>query len=152
MSIPHIPVLRLGRSYESLEHYKVKDHRTGDAKAVVSLIHSGIIKRDLHNIAASRAALNKFTVAQLIKMSAQAGELFLNSTLPLGDQGHTQSPQEYVETAVQLAGDLDRMQRLRATLRDRMKASPLLDADGFTRNLEAAYRQMWTRWCVERPG
>jgi protein O-GlcNAc transferase len=60
------------------------------------------------------------------------------------------SPEEYIEIAVELAGDLDRLQRLRATLRDRMKASPLLDANGFTRNLEAAYRQMWTRWCIEQ--
>ena len=59
------------------------------------------------------------------------------------------SPARYVETAVQLAGDLDRLQALRATLRERMQASPLLDAAGFTRNLEDAYRQMWTRWCSE---
>ncbi|MBI5773081.1 MAG: aldehyde dehydrogenase [Verrucomicrobia bacterium] len=97
-NIPHLPILRLGRPYESLEHYKVKDHRTGDVKAVVSSVNSGIIKKDLQKISASRAALNKFTVAQLIKMSAKAGDLFLHGTLPLGDKGHTQSPQQYLET------------------------------------------------------
>ena len=59
------------------------------------------------------------------------------------------STEGYIETAVQLAGDLDRLPALRATLRERMLASPLLDAAGFTRNLEDAYRQMWTRWCSE---
>jgi protein O-GlcNAc transferase len=59
------------------------------------------------------------------------------------------SPAGYIESAVQLAGDLDRLQALRATLRQRMQVSPLLDAAGFTRNLEAVYRQMWTRWCSE---
>jgi len=59
------------------------------------------------------------------------------------------SSEQYVETAVRLAGDLDRLGQLRATLRDRMRASPLLDAAGFTGNLEEAYREMWIRWCQQ---
>jgi predicted O-linked N-acetylglucosamine transferase (SPINDLY family) len=57
------------------------------------------------------------------------------------------SPEEYIEIAVQLAGDVERLQTLRTGLRPRMEASPLLDAAGFTRHLETAYREMWTRWC-----
>ena len=97
-SIPHLPVLRLGRSYESLEKIEVKDHRTGEVKALVSTVNGGIVKRDLAKIASSRAALKKFSVAQLIELSAKAGELFLHGTLPFGDRGHTQTPQQYVET------------------------------------------------------
>ena len=55
--------------------------------------------------------------------------------------------EEYVEKAVQLAGDLERLQALRANLRSMMVRSPLMDARGFTRSLEEAYRQMWRRWC-----
>ena len=58
------------------------------------------------------------------------------------------SPEEYVEIAVRLAGDLDRLAPLRAGLRPRMAASRLLDFAGFTRNLEAAYRTMWNHWCA----
>jgi hypothetical protein len=29
-----------------------------------------------------------------------------------------------------------------------MQESALLDAVGFTRNLEAAYRRIWTVWCA----
>ncbi len=97
-SIPHLPVLRLGRSYESLEKIEVKDHRTGEVKALVSTVNGGIVKRDLAKIESSRAALKKFSVAQLIELSAKAGDLFLNGTLPFGDRGHTQTPQQYVET------------------------------------------------------
>jgi protein O-GlcNAc transferase len=32
-------------------------------------------------------------------------------------------------------------------MRDRMAASPLMDAERFTRNLEKAYRAMWVTWC-----
>ena len=104
MSIPHLPVLRLGRSYESLEKIEVKDHRTGEVKALVSTVNGGIVKRDLAKIASSRAALKKFTVAQLMEMSARAGEHFLNGTLPFGDKGHTQSAQQYIETLSQTSG------------------------------------------------
>jgi predicted O-linked N-acetylglucosamine transferase (SPINDLY family) len=58
------------------------------------------------------------------------------------------SVEHYVQIAVSLASDLDRLGQLRATLRQRMAASPLLDFRGFTRNLEAAYRQMWHTWCA----
>jgi predicted O-linked N-acetylglucosamine transferase (SPINDLY family) len=63
-----------------------------------------------------------------------------------------QSPDEYVQIAARLAGDLARLARLRAELRGRMTASPLLDFVGFTRNLESAYRQMWATWCAGTPG
>jgi acyl-CoA reductase-like NAD-dependent aldehyde dehydrogenase len=97
-TVPHLPVLRLGRNYESLEKFEVKDHKTGEVKALVSNVNAGIVRRDLGKIGGARAALKKFTCAQLIEMSAKAGEFFLNGTLPLGDQGHTQSPQQYIET------------------------------------------------------
>jgi hypothetical protein len=32
-----------------------------------------------------------------------------------------------------------------------MEASPLMDIEGFTRGIEAAYRAMWQRWCARRP-
>lgn len=59
------------------------------------------------------------------------------------------SVEEYVERAVGLAGDLDRLAELRGQLRPRMAASALLDFQGFTRNVEAAYRQMWVDWCAK---
>jgi predicted O-linked N-acetylglucosamine transferase (SPINDLY family) len=53
----------------------------------------------------------------------------------------------YVRLAVELARDLPRLTRLRKTLRRRLQASPLMDAPRFARNVEAAYREMWRRWC-----
>ena len=49
----------------------------------------------------------------------------------------------YVDIAVALANDLPRLAELRSGLRQRMRISPLMDAPRFTRNLEAAFMQMW---------
>lgn len=103
-AVPHIPVLRLGRAYESLDTFEVRDHRSGEVKAVVSSVNAGIIRKDLTKIGASRAALDKFTCAQLIELSAKAGALFLNGTLPLGDTGHTQSADDYIRTLSSTSG------------------------------------------------
>jgi len=54
---------------------------------------------------------------------------------------------QYVQKAVALASDLDQLDQTRMTLRERMMTSPLMDARGFARDVEAAYRQMWMRWC-----
>ena len=102
--LPHIPALRRGKPYESLDQIKVVDHRNGATLVSISQVNAGIIRKDLARIGESRAALKKFTTAQLIEISAKAGELFLNGTLPLGDKGHTQSAQEYLETLSATSG------------------------------------------------
>ena len=58
------------------------------------------------------------------------------------------TPEEYVEIAANLAGDLPRLGEMRLTMRRRMRSSPLMDAAGFARGVESAYRQMWRKWCT----
>jgi predicted O-linked N-acetylglucosamine transferase (SPINDLY family) len=55
----------------------------------------------------------------------------------------------YVEIAAKLATDLGRLNELRSGLRNRMQKSPLMDEPRFARNIEAAYRDMWHRWCAK---
>jgi protein O-GlcNAc transferase len=55
----------------------------------------------------------------------------------------------YVEIVTNLAHDLARLAELRASLRGRLEASPMMDAPRFTRDLERAYRQMWQAWCAD---
>jgi protein O-GlcNAc transferase len=57
------------------------------------------------------------------------------------------TPEEFLRIAVEWAGDLPRLARLRATLRERMTKSPLMDGARFTRGMESAYRKIWTEWC-----
>ena len=58
------------------------------------------------------------------------------------------SPDDYVRIAAKLAADVPALAALRRDLRRRVAASPLVDASRHTRELEAAFRQMWARWCA----
>ena len=54
----------------------------------------------------------------------------------------------YVELAIAKARDVAGLARLRASLRNRMARSDFADPARYTRAVEAAYRQMWQRWCA----
>jgi predicted O-linked N-acetylglucosamine transferase (SPINDLY family) len=55
--------------------------------------------------------------------------------------------EKFHQIATGLAGDLSRLAELRQSLRQRMLDSPLTNAKRFARNIEAAYRQVWRKWC-----
>lgn len=57
------------------------------------------------------------------------------------------SHEEYISIAAGLAKDHERRAGISGdALRDRMRVSPLMDAAGFVRQLEHAYRNMWQEW------
>jgi len=57
------------------------------------------------------------------------------------------STEQYMENASRLSRDQQRLARLRESLRDRMRASALMGFERHTRELEAAYRNVWIDWC-----
>ena len=102
--LPHLPALRRGKPYASLDQLDVKDCRTGQPLARISQVNAGIIRKDLTRVSESRAALKEISCERLIELCARAAELFEKETLPLGDQGHTQSPDQYVDTLSATSG------------------------------------------------
>jgi len=60
------------------------------------------------------------------------------------------TPEEYVRRAVDFAGDEARLDKLRGTLRGKMRSSPIMNETAFVRGLEDAYRTMWRAWCEDR--
>jgi protein O-GlcNAc transferase len=57
----------------------------------------------------------------------------------------------YVEAAVALGQDRDKLKALRAGLRERLIASPLMDGRRLAGGLEAAYADAWHAYCERAP-
>ena len=53
---------------------------------------------------------------------------------------------EYVDIAVRLARETDRLERLRSSMREVMRCCSLVDGRSMARDLEKAYRDMWSAW------
>ena len=103
-SLPHLPALRRGKPYASLDQLPANNCRTGEALARLSQVNAGVIRKDLARISEARSALKELSCDRLLEICQQASGIFLNETLPLGDQGHTQTPQQYVETLSATSG------------------------------------------------
>lgn len=93
MTLPHIPILRRGRPYDSLDRIEITSVRTGEPVAAISQANAGLIRRDLRHT--SREALREVPMERLLALCEEAGRLFMEADLPLGD-GQAQSPAQYV--------------------------------------------------------
>jgi predicted O-linked N-acetylglucosamine transferase (SPINDLY family) len=56
----------------------------------------------------------------------------------------------YVACAAALASDLERLEKLRVGMRERILKSQLCDEFAFARAMERAYRQAWQAWCEKQ--
>jgi predicted O-linked N-acetylglucosamine transferase (SPINDLY family) len=61
-----------------------------------------------------------------------------------------QTQQEYVEMAVQKAGDLQALSELRGKLRGIFSSSIIGDQKAYVRCVEHEYRQLWREWCANQ--
>ena len=62
----------------------------------------------------------------------------------------TSSVDEYIDKAVTWTRDFEKLKRIRSSLRDKMRRSPLLDAGLLTLSLENAYKTMWKHYVGEK--
>lgn len=88
----HIPILRHGTPYESIEQIEIVHHATGEPVARVSQANAGLIGRDVARM--DHDVLESFTMRELIAMCRRAAGLFMTAELPVGDA--TQSFDDYV--------------------------------------------------------
>jgi len=105
----HLPVLRWGQPYTSMEVDDVVHFSTGEPIAKVSRANGGLIGRDMRKAHRAREVLREIPIDDLIARVGAAGELYMNATLPMGDS--TQSPDEFAKAQSASTGLPERMCR-----------------------------------------
>ena len=94
----HIPILRWGTPYKSVDRTVVPHFRTREPFLEMSLANVGLIRRDLREQRAKHDALTSIPVADLVHMAKAAAAHFQNDTLPLDPAtGTMQTPEDFVE-------------------------------------------------------
>ncbi len=130
----HIPILRKGEPYESLDVARVAHHRTREPFVKISQANNGLIRRDLLEQKSARDALLRFSTGELLAICARAAEHFVNEALPLGDD--MQSPGDYVRQVSATTGlphvlARRNMQKIRGVMAEMSNV-----LGGLTRNLD----------------
>ncbi|MSO73328.1 MAG: tetratricopeptide repeat protein [Rhodospirillaceae bacterium] len=77
--------------------------------------------------------------------------LSLLSAMGLDGEFVADGVDDYIARAVAWGREPSKLAEIRQALRPRMGKSPLRDEVGFTRNLEAVYRDAWRKWCAGPP-
>jgi acyl-CoA reductase-like NAD-dependent aldehyde dehydrogenase len=90
----HIPVLRWGEPYKSLDVDKVVHFATGEPLAEVSRANGGLIERDMRKAPRAREALREVPIRELLQKVKKAADLYTDAELPLGDG--SQTPDQFV--------------------------------------------------------
>src|ERR1700731_1943293 len=81
----HIPVLRWGQPYTSMDVDPVVHFATGEPMANVSRANGGLIQRDMRKAARAREVLREIPIDELLSRVGKAGEVYMHTTLPMGD-------------------------------------------------------------------
>ena len=129
----HVPVLRHGLPYRSLDTICTPHYRTREPFVEISQANVGLIRRDLYNQRDTRAMLAQFCARDLYGICSRAAGLFAESSLPLGDT--VQTPEDYVRQVSATTGLPNvmarrNMQKIRTVL-----AEVEAVVNGLTRNL-----------------
>ncbi len=95
----HLPILRAGEPYRSLDTIVLHDVQTGEPAVRISQANRGLIARDLQAAADHRRALEQLSVADLLAVCARAAKLFAEADLPVDPvDGVMQSPESYLRS------------------------------------------------------
>jgi acyl-CoA reductase-like NAD-dependent aldehyde dehydrogenase len=90
----HIPILRKGIPYRSLDLLRVPHHRTREPFVELSQANTGLIRRDLLEIGRAKELLSSYSTADLVAICHRAAEFFMHDPLPLGET--IQTPEDYI--------------------------------------------------------
>ena len=109
----HIPVLRWGEPYKSLDIDKVVHFASGEPLAEVGRANAGLVERDMRHAGRAREVLRDIPIAELLQMVKKAADLYTQAELPLGDG--TQTPEQFVRMQSATTGLPEHMCRFNMT-------------------------------------
>ena len=130
----HLPILRHGNPYKSLDIARVLHHQTREIFVEVSQANAGLIRRDLGHQDIAQASLQRFSTRELVSLCSRAAEYFTNDSLPLGDSAQT--PDDYVQQVSATTGLPHILARRNMLKIKSMLASMESVLNGLTRNLD----------------
>jgi acyl-CoA reductase-like NAD-dependent aldehyde dehydrogenase len=105
----HLPALRWGQPYTSIDVDRVVHFSTGEPIATVSRANGGLIQRDMRKASRARDALREIPISEIIQRVGRAGELYASAELPMGDG--SQTPDEFVRAQSGTTGLPERLCR-----------------------------------------
>jgi acyl-CoA reductase-like NAD-dependent aldehyde dehydrogenase len=85
----HIPALRWGDPYKSLDADKLVRFDTGEVVGEMSKVVGGIVERDMKHAKRARQVLREMPIAQLLDICKKAADLYLTGTVEIGGQAQT---------------------------------------------------------------
>jgi acyl-CoA reductase-like NAD-dependent aldehyde dehydrogenase len=106
----HLPILRWGEPYTSMDVDTVVHFATGEPIAQVSRATGGMIQRDARKAQRARDVLRDIPIDELIARVGRAGELYMTAALPMGDGAQT--PDEFVHAQSASTGLPERIERM----------------------------------------
>jgi acyl-CoA reductase-like NAD-dependent aldehyde dehydrogenase len=130
----HIPILRHGNQYKSLDISRVPHHQTRELFVEVSQANAGLIRRDLARQDIGTSALNRFSTRELVDICSRAADHFTGDQLPLGDS--TQTAEDYVKQISATTGLPYALARRNMLKIKSMLANMESVLNGLTRNID----------------
>src|ERR1043165_8696560 len=130
----HIPILRRGNEYRSLDIARIPHHQTRDTFVEVSQANAGLIRRDLSQQDIAIKTLADFSIRELVDICRHAADHFTNDPLPLGDTA--QSPEDYIRQVSATTGLPYVLARRNMLKIKSMLANMESVLNGLTRNLD----------------
>src|SRR5688500_14554152 len=96
----HIPILRHGQPYKSIDTFTIVHHATGAPVAQVSQANPGLISRDIARM--QHDILEQFSAKDLLDICKRAAKNFMTAVLPVGDA--QQSFDDYIRNISSTTG------------------------------------------------
>jgi len=144
----HLPALRFGKPYESLERTTLVHFLSGEPVAEVSQVGGALLGRDLQKAARARAALLAIDPEEIVERLQTAGNLYAHGTLSVGDG--RQSPEDFIRQQSATTGLPESL--CRANMQKNLFVLSNMDRmlDALSRGLPAEV--LWRGWGREHRG